>query len=229
MSNTLIRLNNVSRDYGRDAALVQALHQVSVDIAYGEFTAVVGPSGCGKSTMLQLIGLLDRPTSGEVYFDNNPTSGLKSHELADLRLHKIGFVFQDFNLIPVLSALENIEFPLQLQGVSSKSRKTKAHELLEKLNIETLARRRPADMSGGQQQRVAIARALVSEPAILVADEPSANLDSQTTRELCELLRTVNRDLGVTVTVASHDALVMDYAQRRIHLLDGSIDREELL
>lgn len=226
-SHPLIRFDNVSRVYGRDASLVQALHQVSVEICSEEFTAIVGPSGCGKSTMLQLMGLLDQPTEGNVYFAGCATTTLKSQQLADLRLQKIGFVFQDFNLIPVLSAIENIEFPLQLQGTAKKVRRNKAHDLLAKLDIEDIAKRRPSDMSGGQQQRVAIARALVSDPVILIADEPSANLDSQTTHDLCDLLRTVNQDFAITIAVASHDPLVMGYARRRIHLLDGRINKDE--
>ncbi|MDE0094313.1 MAG: ABC transporter ATP-binding protein [Gammaproteobacteria bacterium] len=226
-SHTLIRFDTVSRVYGRDATLVHALHQVSIEITSEEFTAIVGPSGCGKSTMLQLMGLLDQPTEGQVYFEGCSTTTLKSPQLADLRLHKIGFVFQDFNLIPVLSAIENIEFPLQLQGTSGKIRRKKAYDLLAKLDIEDIANRRPSDMSGGQQQRVAIARALVSDPVILIADEPSANLDSQTTQDLCNLLRTVNQDFAITIAVASHDPLVMEYARRRIHLLDGRINKDE--
>jgi len=177
--------------------------------------------------MLQLMGLLDQPTEGQVYFEGCSTTTLKSQQLADLRLHKIGFVFQDFNLIPVLSAIENIEFPLQLQGTSAKIRRKRAYDLLAKLDIEDIANRRPSDMSGGQQQRVAIARALVSDPVILIADEPSANLDSQTTQDLCDLLRTVNQDFAITIAVASHDPLVMEYAHRRIHLLDGRINKDE--
>ena len=226
MSDAVVQLKNVSRVYGQGNVAVHALQDVSGEIRRGEFVCVVGPSGCGKSTMLHLVGGLDSPTSGSVTIENQDLSSFTNNELSDLRLKRMGFVFQAFNLIPVLSACENVEFILQLQGVQKKDRNARAREVLDSVGLADAADRRPGELSGGQQQRVAVARALVGNPLLLIADEPSANLDSSTTRELCELLQSINREHGTTILIATHDALVMSYSTRSIHLEDGKIRQE---
>ena len=223
MTDFAVQTNEVSRVYQEEAVPVYALRSVSMSVQQGEFVSVVGPSGSGKSTLLQVIGGLDRPTTGNVTIEDASLGELSESELTDLRLFKIGFVFQAYNLIPVLSAVENVEFILQLQGVGKKARRERATEALQSFGLEDLIDRRPGEMSGGQQQRVAIARAVVSKPAVLLADEPSANLDSETTKEFCEYLQRVNEDQGVTILTATHDPVVMGYTSRRIELVDGQI------
>ena len=220
---SVVICRNLGRVYDTDAVPVGALSDVNIDIALGEFVSLAGPSGSGKSTLLNLIGALDRPTTGEVVVAGVPLAGLNEAQLADLRLTKIGFVFQAYNLIPVLSARENVEFIMQLQGVAATVRRRRALQILESLGMGELADRRPAQMSGGQQQRVAVARAIVTEPALLLADEPSANLDSQTTEALLQMLKRINVERGVTIVTATHDPLVMGYARRRVQLKDGRI------
>jgi len=220
---------NLSRVYRTEAVPVRALTSVEIDIAAGEFVSLSGPSGSGKSTLLNLIGGLDRPSDGEVIVDGVALRGLNEAQLADLRLTKIGFVFQAYNLIPVLSARENVEFIMQLQGVGARERRSRALAILDSLGIADLANRRPGELSGGQQQRVAVARAVVTEPKLLLADEPSANLDSTTTETLLELLRRINVERGVTIVTATHDPIVMRYARRRVQLKDGRIVSDELV
>jgi putative ABC transport system ATP-binding protein len=217
----------LTRVYQDDAVPVQALVDVDFDLAAGEFVSLAGPSGSGKSTLLNLIGGLDRPTSGDVSIDGVALSTLNEAGLSDLRLNKIGFVFQAYNLIPVLSARENVEFIMQLQGVSASERRERAATMLDSLGIGDLAERRPGELSGGQQQRVAVARAIVTHPVLLLADEPSANLDSKTTEELLELLTRINREHGVTILTATHDPVVMSYALRHVQLRDGRIVSDE--
>ncbi|MXZ45200.1 MAG: ABC transporter ATP-binding protein [Gammaproteobacteria bacterium] len=223
MTIDILRLSNVSRVYGKDATQVRALTDVSLSIAEGEFVSIVGPSGCGKSTILNMMGALDQPTQGEVHFDGDSLSEMSRGELTDLRLQKFGFVFQAFNLLPVLTAAENVQFILQLLGFARRERQSRTEAVLDALGLADVADRPATELSGGQQQRVAIARALVGEPALLFADEPSANLDSTSTRELCELLRQINSDRGITVITATHDPLVMSYTSRSIHLEDGRV------
>lgn len=223
MTDAVVQLKHVTRVYGQGNVAVHALQEVTVEINRGEFVCVVGPSGCGKSTMLHLMGGLDSPTSGTVTIEDQDLSTYSNNELSDLRLKRIGFVFQAFNLIPVFSASENVEFILQLQGVEPKDRKARAREVLDSVGLADAANRRPGELSGGQQQRVAVARALVGSPLLLIADEPSANLDSTTTRELCELLQTINREHGTTILIATHDSVVMSYSTRTIQLEDGKI------
>ncbi|MXW54478.1 MAG: ABC transporter ATP-binding protein [Gammaproteobacteria bacterium] len=223
MTDAVVQLKDVTRVYGQGNVAVHALQEVTVEIYRGEFVCVVGPSGCGKSTMLHLIGGLDSPTSGTVTLEDQDLSTYSNNELSDLRLKRMGFVFQAFNLIPVLSASENVEFILQLQGVEPKDRKARALEVLDSVGLADAANRRPGELSGGQQQRVAVARALVGSPLLLIADEPSANLDSTTTRELCELLQTINREHRTTILIATHDSVVMSYSTRTIQLEDGKI------
>jgi putative ABC transport system ATP-binding protein len=196
-------------------------------VTRGDFVSLAGPSGSGKSTLLNLIGGLDRPTTGRVLVDGVDVGALDDAGRSDLRRDRIGFVFQAYNLIPVLSARENVEFIMQLQGVRAAERRARALEMLEALGMGELADRRPGELSGGQQQRVAVARAIVTNPVLLLADEPSANLDSHATETLLELFRQVNAVNGVTIVTATHDPVVMSYAARRIGLRDGQIVADE--
>ena len=223
MTDHVVECRGVSRTYDDDAVPVHALRGVDFELAGGEWVSLAGPSGSGKSTLLHVIGGLDQPSSGSVVVDGVEVTALTATELSDLRLNKIGFVFQAYNLIPVLSALENVEFILQLQGVDSSERRTRSLEALRSLGLADLEDRRPGEMSGGQQQRVAIARAIVTEPVLLLADEPSANLDTTTTRELLDLLQSLNRDRGVTILTATHDPVVMSYTTRQVNLRDGNV------
>ena len=227
MAELVARCRGLTRTYQDEAVPVQALVDVDFELRAGEFVSLAGPSGSGKSTLLNLIGGLDRPTSGEVYVDGVALSTLNEAQLSDLRLNKIGFVFQAYNLIPVLSARENVEFIMQLQGVSANERSERAVRMLDSLGIGDLANRRPGELSGGQQQRVAVARAIVTNPVLLLADEPSANLDSTTTEELLGLLTRINREHGVTILTATHDPVVMSYAGRHVQLRDGRIVSDE--
>ena len=217
------RLRGVERVYRQGSQEVRALNGVDLDVHAGEFVSLAGPSGSGKSTLLNVIGGLDRPTAGTVELGGVSLAALSAADLASLRLHRIGFVFQAYNLIPVLSARENVEFVLHLQGVAPAARRARALEVLSDLGIAALADRRPADMSGGPPQRVAVARALAARPLLLLADEPSANLDSDTTRALLALLRTLNERDGVTIVTATHDPIVLGYARRHVRMVDGRI------
>ena len=223
MSDVVVECRGVTRVYQEESVPVHALRGVDFEVRRGEFVSLSGPSGSGKSTLLNIIGGLDRPTEGDVIVDGVHLNPLSPSALADLRLHKLGFVFQAYNLIPVLSALENVEFIMQLQGVPGAERRRRAMSMLEALGIGELHDRRPGKLSGGQQQRVAVARAIVTDPVLLLADEPSANLDSATTEDLLKLLRSLNEERGVTIVTATHDAQVMGYSRRRVKLRDGAI------
>jgi len=223
MAERVVECRGVSRTYTDDAVPVHALRGVDFELHSGEWVSLAGPSGSGKSTLLHLIGGLDRPTDGSVTVDGVETNGLSEAQMSDLRLHKIGFVFQAYNLIPVLSAVENVEFIMQLQGTSGGERRERALDALESLGLADLADRRPGEMSGGQQQRVAIARAIVTNPVLLLADEPSANLDTATTEELLDLLKVLNEQRGVTILTATHDPMVMSYTGRQVNLRDGGV------
>lgn len=223
MSDPVVRCRSISRTYQDDSVPVRALVNVDFEVVHGEFVSLAGPSGSGKSTLLNVIGGLDRPDEGTVEVDGVCLNDLSEGELSDLRLEKMGFVFQAYNLIPVLSALENVEFIMQLQGVPAEERHRRSTAMLEELGLTGMADRRPGEMSGGQQQRVAVARAVVTHPVLLLADEPSANLDSKTTEELLKLLQRLNEDHGVTIVTATHDPLVMSYAKRQVRLRDGEI------
>jgi putative ABC transport system ATP-binding protein len=229
MSKTVVDCRGVTRVYQQEAVPVHALRGVNFQVRAGEFVSLSGPSGSGKSTLLNVIGGLDRPTAGEVTVDGVLLNTLSESALADLRLHKLGFVFQAYNLIPVLSARENVEFIMQLQNVPAAERQRRAMDMLEALGLGDLADRRPGELSGGQQQRVAIARAIVTNPVLLLADEPSANLDTGTTEELLKLLRRLNAERGVTIVTATHDPLVMSYSRRQVKLRDGAIVDESVL
>ena len=223
MAETVVQCQGVSRVYDDGAVPVHALRGVDFELAAGEWVSLAGPSGSGKSTLLHVIGGLDRPSEGSVVVDDVEVTALTEAQLADLRLRRIGFVFQAYNLIPVLSALENVEFIMQLQGVAAAERRARAGEALESLGLAELADRRPGEMSGGQQQRVAIARAIAAGPVLLLADEPSANLDTATTKELLDLLQKLNQERGVTILTATHDPMVMQYTSRRVNLRDGGV------
>ena len=223
----LIDFQSVSKTYRVGSAEVRALWQASLSIREGDFLAVAGPSGSGKTTFLNLAGGLDAPTSGKVLVEGRCLSDLGRRQLVALRLHRIGFVFQAYNLIPVLTAHENVEYPLVLAGIDSRERRRRVEEMLEAVGIADLARRRPAELSGGQQQRVAIARALIMRPAVVLADEPTANLDSHTAEGLLEMMRKLNQDRRTTFVFSTHDPMVMDAARRLVRLRDGRIVSDE--
>jgi putative ABC transport system ATP-binding protein len=215
----------VSKTYRLGKLTVTALDGVSLTVASGEFLAVAGPSGSGKTTLLNLIGCLDTPTSGEVEIDGEPVSALSSGQRADLRARKLGFIFQTFNLIPVLTAYENVEYPLLIHRRGGDVA-TRVRAALEQVGLADRARHRPTELSGGQQQRVAIARALVSEPALVLADEPTANLDSHTGHDIIELMRRLNRERGTTFVFSTHDPRIMTAADRVLEISDGRIRPE---
>jgi len=224
---TLVNVQNTSRVYRQDSVAVKALDDVSVTIGAGEFTTLVGPSGSGKTTLLNQIGALDEPTSGRIQIDGQEITGLSRKKRTVLRLWKIGFVFQEYNLIGVLSAQENVEYVLMLRGVAFRERRQQARVILAEVGLQGLETRLPNELSGGQQQRVAVARAIVSKPAIVLADEPTANLDSKTGAGLLDMMRRLNDEHGVTFVFSTHDPMVMERARRVIHLKDGRIEREE--
>ena len=219
----VVRTVGLTKTYVEDGVETPALRGVDLEIRRGEFAALAGPSGSGKSTLLHLIGGLLKPTEGEIWLGERPVHEMPKDELADLRLHEIGFVFQAYNLIPVLTVLENAAFVLELQGVPAAERRRRALEILEELEVAQYADRFPNKLSGGEQQRVAVARAVAPQPALVLADEPTANLDSQTGLALIELMRRLNRERGVTFLFATHDPRLLENVDRVIHLRDGRI------
>ena len=219
----VIETKNISKLYKQADLEIRALDNVSVNFKKGEFTAIVGPSGSGKTTFLNSIGGLDSPTKGQVLIDNNDITKLNSNNLIDFRLKNIGFVFQSYNLIPVLTAKENVEFIMLMQGVSNKIRDKRSKELLEAVGLHEHLNRRPNQLSGGQQQRVAVARALASKPKFVLADEPTANLDSSSTSNLLDIMYRLNNDEKMTFIFSTHDQRVIDRAKRIITLEDGKI------
>ena len=223
----MISIRNVTKVYRSGTTEVAALRGVSLDVKRGEFLAIAGPSGSGKSTLLNLIGCLDAATAGAVMIDGQAVSGLNRKQLALFRRHHLGFVFQSFNLIPVLTAYENVSLALSLITRDARVVRARSLEMLGEVGLQDLTGRRPGELSGGQQQRVAIARALVKEPRIVLADEPTANVDSETGEGLLELMRRLNRQLGSTFIFSTHDAMVMDYAARLVRLQDGRIVSDE--
>jgi putative ABC transport system ATP-binding protein len=224
----LINIHNIVKTYNHTAVPVHALNGVTLAIEKGEFTAIVGPSGSGKTTLLNIIGGLDQPTSGTVIIDEVDISSMKNDQLIDFRLWHIGFVFQAYNLIPVLTAQENVEFIMLLQGVEKKARDQRTKELLEAVGLADRAQNRPAELSGGQQQRVAVARALASHPSFVLADEPTANLDTKSAMALLELMEKLNHDQGMTFLFSTHDARVIQRAHRVVTLEDGAIKSDSL-
>ncbi|HVT11134.1 MAG TPA: ABC transporter ATP-binding protein [Fimbriimonadaceae bacterium] len=227
--NAIVVCRDLAKVYKSGALEVPALNGVDLRIEAGEFSVLVGPSGSGKTTLLNMIAGLDRPTSGSVWVDGQDLGALGKGELADLRLRKIGFVFQAYNLIPVFSASENVELILSLQHVDAAEGRRRSLEALKSVGLEGLADRRPQSLSGGQQQRVAIARALVAGPSIVLADEPTANLDSKTAEELVALMKRLNAESNVTFLIGTHDARVTAHAKRQITLVDGKITSDEAL
>jgi putative ABC transport system ATP-binding protein len=219
-----ITLERITKTYKSFATVqAQALTDISLVAQKGEFVVLAGPSGSGKTTLLNIMGTLDQPDSGRVFIFGQDVTGLTRNELADLRLRKIGFVFQAYNLINVLTAVENVEYVLLLQGMAASERKAKALKILNEVGLKDFIHRRPYQMSGGQQQRVAVARAIAAEPDIILADEPTANLDSKTGLLLIELLKKFNEDKGVTFIISSHDPMVIERAKRVIKIKDGRI------
>jgi putative ABC transport system ATP-binding protein len=222
----ILKAEEIEKTYDDNGVPVTALDDVSVSIERGEFLAIAGPSGSGKTTLLNLLGALDSPTTGTVMLEDQVLLLTNRSKMADLRLRKIGFIFQAYNLIPVLTALENIEFKLMLLGVPDRERRERSLAIMKELGIETLADKRPNEMSGGQQQRVAVARAIVNNPPIVLADEPTANLDSVTAHHLIDLMVRMNREKGITFVFSSHDSQVLEHARRVIHLRDGKVERD---
>jgi len=217
----MIELKNVRKIYQMGKVRVPALRGLDLTIEKGGFVAVMGPSGSGKSTMMHIIGCLDLPTEGQLLFEGTDVSKLNWEALAEIRGKKVGFVFQTFNLIPALTALENVELPLVFQGIPRSERQKRAKELLERVGLGDRAGHRPSELSGGEQQRAAIARALANDPEIILADEPTGNLDSESGRMILEILKELNEREGVTIVLVTHDPGVAQYAKRIIHLRDG--------
>jgi putative ABC transport system ATP-binding protein len=225
---TVVKAVNVVKDYGLNGQTVHALRGVNLDFQNGEFAAIAGPSGSGKSTFLHLAGCLDTLTGGNMLIGGTDTANMTRNQLALLRRNSIGFIFQAYNLIPVLSVEENISFPLSLLGVPQAEIRERTARVLADVGLEGMEKRRPKEMSGGQQQRVAIARALVKKPALILADEPTANLDSIIGREILELMLALNKSEGTTFIFSTHDQMVMDYARRLIRIRDGQIESDEV-
>ena len=219
----IVECKDVKKTYQQGKTDVHALKGVSLIVHKGGFLALAGPSGSGKTTLLNIIGGLDAADSGSVTVDGNTLEDMNQLQLADLRLKKVGFVFQAFNLVPVLSALENVEFVMQLQGVGSAERRERATSILNDVGLEDKYNSRPAELSGGQQQRVAVARAIVSNPSIVLADEPTANLDSKTGKGLLEMMRQMNETKNVTFIFSTHDRMVMNFSRRLVKIRDGQV------
>jgi len=219
----IVECMGVTKNYLQGKVAVHALRGVDLCVEKGDFIALAGPSGSGKTTLLNLIGGLDLADAGRISVDGDDLSRMSQGELATMRLHKVGFVFQSFNLIPVLSAEENVEYVMLLQKIPAAERRQRARAVLKEVGLEGMESRRPAELSGGQQQRVAVARAIVSDPAIVLADEPTANLDSQTGIGLLEMMKAMNEKKHVTFIFSTHDQRVMDYAHRLVYIRDGRV------
>ena len=225
----IIDVVDVHKIYRLGSIEIYALRGVSFSVKKGEFLCIMGPSGSGKTTLLNIIGTLDKPTKGRVIVDGRDITRLRERELTEFRLRKIGFVFQFYNLIPVLTALENVELPMIFAGIPKKERKRRAEYLLRLVGLEDRMNHRPDELSGGEQQRVAIARALANNPSIILADEPTGELDTDTSRRVLDVFREVSRAEGVTVIIVTHDPIVAEYADRIIYLRDGKIQGEKIL
>ncbi|MEL7305933.1 MAG: ABC transporter ATP-binding protein [Myxococcota bacterium] len=225
---TLVVLKDVERTYTLKGEVVHALAGVDLEIEGGAFMALAGPSGSGKTTLLNVIGALDSPTGGTAEVDGSRLDAMSASELSELRRDRLGFIFQSYNLIPVLTVLENVEYVMMLQGWSVAKRRARAKEVLEELGLVSMLERKPLELSGGQQQRVAVARAIASRPSLVLADEPTANLDSQTGEELIRTMQRLNADHGMTFVFATHDPMVMAEAQRLVRVRDGKIVDDEI-
>lgn len=223
----VIRTHDLSKTYNHLVVPVKALVNVNLEISEGEFTAIVGPSGSGKTTLLNMLGGLDQPTSGKIFIDDTEITGMKESRLIDFRLRNIGFVFQSYNLIPVLTAIENVSFIMLLQNYPKDKMEKRARELLDQVGLADKADVRPQKLSGGQQQRVAVARALASNPRFVLADEPTANLDTQSAFNLLDIMLRLNREENITLLFSTHDQRVIDRARRVITLVDGSIVEDQ--
>jgi putative ABC transport system ATP-binding protein len=222
-----IKTEDLRKTYGEGESVVHAVDGINLVMEKGEFVAIIGPSGSGKSTLLNLLGCLDLPSEGHVFIDSEDTAALTLKELTRVRREKIGFVFQEFNLLPVLNALENVELPLRYLGVKSKERAARSMEALHGVDLVNRAKNRPSQMSGGERQRVAIARALVTRPALVLADEPTGELDTTNTCKVIELMRKLNDELQQTFAVVTHDPMVASYARRLVSLRDGQVVSDE--
>ena len=223
MAEPMISVTNIKKDYQLGKTTIPALKGVSFDIREGEFLSIVGPSGCGKSTLLNIIGCIDKPTSGQVSFQGTDLATLNDDQEADIRLHKIGFIFQSFNLVAVLDVRENIEFPLLMKKVPKAERRRIVDHLVDIVGLKEFADHKPDELSGGQRQRVAIARALVNKPRLVIADEPTANLDSDTSTKIMEVMKALNEQEKVSFIFSTHNELIEKYAKRVIRLKDGLI------
>ena len=226
-TDTVLEIQDLEKTYMLGSVPVQALRGVSFQVEAGEFVSILGPSGSGKSTLLNMIGALDRPTAGNLSIRGTQVASLNDNQLAELR-QRVGFVFQFFNLISRLDAMGNVELPLTIAGVPSKERRARAEQMLEKVGLGDRMHHKPSELSGGERQRVAVARALVTDPSFLLMDEPTGNLDSVTASEMMDLVELVNRDLGMTVIVVTHDPDVSNRARRKIRLVDGNIAADEV-
>jgi len=224
----IVEVKSVTKDFGEDGIITRALRGVDLDLMAGEFTSMAGPSGSGKTTLLNIIGGLDRPTSGTVSIEGKEINQLSEGQLSRLRRDRLGFIFQSYNLIPVLTALENAEYVLMIQNMEKEERRERVLRVLKEVGLEGLEHRFPRELSGGQQQRVAIARAIAPEPALILADEPTANVDSETASSLMDLLRRLNEEKGMTFLFSTHDQAVMKRAGRLIRLQDGRIIEDNL-
>lgn len=225
LKDAVIRAIDVCRYYGEGETVTKALDGVTLDVARGEYLSIMGPSGSGKSTLFNMMGGIDAPTSGMVFIDEIDVAQLDSFELAWIRCHKIGYIFQSYNILPVLTAMENVTLPMIFAGMTSDDARDKAAEILGKVGLGDRIFHRPTEMSGGQQQRVAVARAFANDPAIILADEPTANLDSQTGHEMIELLVQLKETEGVTIISATHDMKMLDVSDRILWITDGKVDR----
>ncbi len=227
VSTSYIEVQNLSRDYAQGETIVHALSGINLGFNRGEFGALVGPSGSGKSTLLNCMGALDKPSQGTVLIDGRDITALSGNNLSDFRLQNIGFVFQAYNLVPVLTAYENVEYILLLQGVDAQKRKERILKLADRMDMQDLMHRFPDQLSGGQQQRVAVARALIGEPEVVLADEPTANLDTHNAEKLIELMLQMCEETSTTFLFSTHDERVIKSARRLIHLRDGQIEQDE--
>jgi len=225
----LIRVVDLHRDFAMGEQTVHALDGITAEVAMGEFLGIMGPSGSGKSTLLYLLGGLDRPTEGRIRVHGQELTALDENELARYRQREVRFIFQSFHLVPTMTALQNVEFPMVFAGISPQERHERASALLAQVGLEDRATHKPTELSGGQQQRVAVARALVNDPTIILADEPTGNLDSRSGADVMTILQGLNRDRGITVILVTHDPRIARHTQRVLHLYDGQVVREELI
>lgn len=225
MAETVVKTEDVVKEYRMGTTVVRALSGINIEIARGEYISLMGPSGSGKSTLFNMIGALDGPTGGRVYIDGQDMSQLSRSQIAWFRCHRVGYIFQSYNLLPVMSALENVTLPMIFAGLSNRDRNKKGEELLNLVGLGDRSHHRPDELSGGQRQRVAIARAFANDPTIILADEPTANLDTITGREIIDLIRNLNRGKGVTVISATHDLKMLDVSDRIVDIRDGLVER----